>query len=91
MIRQAGKTSRIADFAVDQLYSVGEVIVTDHTVFEYPTSNTQNSLIHLFEIIERKFDTSNYQRKWYLDFELHKVKGFNVAYIKRVERVEIKP
>lgn len=86
MIRQSGKSSRIADFAVDQLYSVGEVIVTDHTVFEYPTSNTRDSLKHLCDKIERKFQISDYQRKWSLDVEFHKVKGFNVAYIKRVER-----
>ena len=86
MIRQAGKSSRIADFAVDQLYSVGEVIVTDHTVFEYPTSNTRDSLKHLCDKIKRKFQISDYQRKWSLEFEFDKVKGFNVVYIKRVER-----
>ena len=35
-MRQTGRTSRIVDFAIDQLYSVGEVILTDHTAFEYP-------------------------------------------------------
>jgi|688.fasta_scaffold1664515_2 hypothetical protein len=90
MIRQAGKSSRIADFAVDQLYSVGEVIVTDHSVFEYPTSNTMNSLKYLCDKIERKFQISDYRMEWSLDFEFHRVKGFSVAYIKRVERPEIK-
>lgn len=86
MIRQAGKSSRIADFAVDQLYSVGEVIVTDHTVFEYPTSNTRDSLKHLCDKIERKFQISDYQRKWSLEFVFDWVQGFRVVYIKRVER-----
>lgn len=34
MQRQTGRTTRIAQFAVDQLLSVGECIVTDHIVFE---------------------------------------------------------
>jgi hypothetical protein len=87
-MRQTGRSSRIADFAVDQLYSIGEVIVTDHTTFEYPNTNTKDSLSHLCDIVKRRFDMSNRQRKWNLSFEFHKVKGFNVVYIKRVERKE---
>jgi hypothetical protein len=85
-MRQTGRSSRIADFAVDQLYSVGEVIVTDHTTFEYPNTNTKDSLSHLCDIVKKKFGMSDYQRKWELSFEFGRVKEFNVVYIKRVER-----
>lgn len=34
-MRQSGRTDRIIAFAVEQLMSVGEVIVTDHAIFEY--------------------------------------------------------
>lgn len=33
--RQTGRTTRIINFVIDQLYSAGEVIVTDHVSFEY--------------------------------------------------------
>ena len=32
--RNTGRTTRIANFAVDQLFTVGKVIVSDHIVFE---------------------------------------------------------
>ena len=51
--RQTGRTTRIVNFAVDQLFSVGEVIITDHTVFEY--ENVPLSAIKLFrERVERE-------------------------------------
>ena len=43
-MRQTGRTSRIIDFAIDQLFSCGEVIFTDHTAFEYPRSNIRPTL-----------------------------------------------
>jgi hypothetical protein len=33
-LRQTGRTSRIVDFAIDQLFTVGSTIVTDHTALE---------------------------------------------------------
>jgi len=33
-MRQTGRTSRIVNFAVNELFSVGGVIVTDHIAFE---------------------------------------------------------
>lgn len=41
MNRQTGRTTRIAQFAVDQLLSVGECIVTDHIVFESVSKSRQ--------------------------------------------------
>jgi hypothetical protein len=38
-MRRTGRTSRIVSFAVEQLLTVGEVVVTDHIAFE----NRQNS------------------------------------------------
>ena len=34
-MRQSGRTDRIIAFAVEQLMSVGEVVVTDHAIFEH--------------------------------------------------------
>jgi len=45
-MRQTGRTSRIVDFAVNQLFSVGQVIITDHIAFEYP--NTTKTMISYF-------------------------------------------
>ena len=51
--RQTGKTTRIANFVIDQLHSVGEVIVTDHTSFEFPESSNTSSIKGLIEKVER--------------------------------------
>lgn len=39
-IRQIGQSSRIANFAVDQILSYGEVIITDHTAYQYKAGNS---------------------------------------------------
>jgi hypothetical protein len=52
-LRQTGKTTRIANFVIDQLHSVGEVIVTDHTSFEFPKSNNSSSIKLLIEKVKR--------------------------------------
>lgn len=33
-MRQTGRTTRIVNFAIDQLLSCGNVIITDHAIFE---------------------------------------------------------
>lgn len=35
-MRQTGRTTRIVNFAVDQIFSAGEVIVTDHIAYDNP-------------------------------------------------------
>lgn len=34
-MRRTGRTQRIVNYTIDQLLSVGEVIVTDHIVYEF--------------------------------------------------------
>ena len=57
-LRRTGKTTRIANFVIDQLHSVGEVIVTDHSSFEFPESNVTSSLQFLIDKVE-KLDAAN--------------------------------
>ena len=38
-MRRTGRTRRIVNHTVEQLMSVGEVIVTDHIVYEYPDTS----------------------------------------------------
>tara|TARA_B110000902_G_C13717538_1_gene363764 strand:- start:108 stop:374 length:267 start_codon:yes stop_codon:yes gene_type:complete len=46
-MRQTGRTTRIVNFTVDQLFSIGEVIVTDHISFEF--EHKQNGVpLHYF-------------------------------------------
>jgi hypothetical protein len=58
MLRQSGKTTRIANFVIDQLHSVGEVIVTDHTSFEFSDIDNMSSIRNLIEKVE-KLDAAN--------------------------------
>jgi len=38
-MRRTGRTRRIVNHTVEQLMSVGEVVVTDHIVYEYPDTS----------------------------------------------------
>jgi hypothetical protein len=58
-LRQTGKTTRIANFVIDQLYSVGEVIVTDHTSFEFPDSSNTSSIESLIEKVYRLIEANS--------------------------------
>ena len=58
-MRQTGRTSRIAQFAVDQLKSVGQVIVTDHIAFEHDHRIGRNHLNHLIERVRMLYALGN--------------------------------
>ena len=58
-LRQTGKTTRIANFVIDQLCSVGEVIVTDHASFEFPTHNNTSSIESLIEKVYRLIEANS--------------------------------
>lgn len=49
--RRSGRTTRIANFVVDQLFDVGECIVSDHSIFEDP-SNPLEKLRHLSMVVD---------------------------------------
>ena len=69
MLRQSGKTTRIANFVIDQLHSVGEVIVTDHTSFEFPDIDNMSSIRNLIEKVE-KLDAANSPGNRRIGFEI---------------------
>jgi hypothetical protein len=80
-MRQSGRTSRIVDFAVDQLFSVGQVIVTDHVVFEYPESNTRQSVEFLTEKVRKRIEVSSYGTLG-VNWKIEKFRGINVVHFK---------
>ena len=51
-MRRSGRTTRIKNFIVDQLLSVGGCIATDHTVFEHDVVPI-DSLKHLIISVEK--------------------------------------
>lgn len=53
-MRQTGRTSRIVDFTIDQLFSCGNVIVADHHVFEFNSSRKANE--HLIDLVYRRWE-----------------------------------
>lgn len=79
-MRRIGRTTRTANYAVEQLLSVGEVIVTDHTVFEYPEANTKYNLRHLVELIKQRVDSSE------IENEFIKIGNFNYVHLKCVNK-----
>ena len=66
-MRQTGRTSRIIDFTIDQLFSVGEVIVTDHIAFEFENV-TNKSLFYFIDRVKDRFEfNSRHINGWKLD------------------------
>ncbi len=57
-MRQTGRTSRIVDFVVDQLYNTGQCIATDHVMFEH-SHDSIHMLRHLIEKVERRLDSAS--------------------------------
>ena len=80
-LRQTGKTTRIANFVIDQLHSVGEVIVTDHTSFEFPESSNTSSINNLIEKVE-KFDAANSPGNRKIEWEILDVQGVKLVRFK---------
>jgi len=73
---KSGRTTRIADFVIDQLHSVGRCICTDHIAFEYDNIN-QDSLKHLIELVERGIYLSTNGNK-ILNHQIVRVNGIYV-------------
>jgi hypothetical protein len=80
-IRQSGRTTRIIDFTIEQLCSVGECIVTDHTVFEYQDKVTDD---YIKEFIERVNGRLQYQTGGYKSCkgEIKKLDNIKVVHFK---------
>tara|TARA_B100001094_G_C18090875_1_gene750348 strand:- start:646 stop:921 length:276 start_codon:yes stop_codon:yes gene_type:complete len=76
-IRQSGRTTRIIDFTIEQLCSVGECIVTDHTVFEYPNKVTNEDLKYFIERVDHRLQ--------------HQTNGYNSCKgeIKKVDDIKV--
>ena len=54
--RNTGRTTRIANFAVDQLFTVGKVIVTDHIVLEKHNNLNNKHLEILIHKVREKVE-----------------------------------
>ena len=80
-MRQTGRTSRIVDFTIDQLYSVGECIVTDHYVFEYPTAGPSH-LQHFISKVYDRFRLLNHNENKYLDYSMVKLSKVPMIHFK---------
>lgn len=73
--RQSGRTTRIANFVIDQLFSVGHCITADHTAFEYPKASSAILTDHLIAKVEKGFESMNYNGNL-LKTKIVKVDGF---------------
>ena len=58
-MRKTGRTSRIVNFVVEQLFSVGRCIAADHIVFEYDKT-TQTHIKYFIERVERRISIDSH-------------------------------
>jgi hypothetical protein len=61
LLRQTGRTTRIVNYIVEQLYSVGTCIATDHIVYEF--APTIKMLDPLKKLVEREVQFRSYGSK----------------------------
>jgi cob(I)alamin adenosyltransferase len=60
--RQTGRTSRIINHIVEQLFSVGECLATDHTSYEYENI-PEYSIDYFIEKVENKVKIESFGSK----------------------------
>jgi hypothetical protein len=74
--RQTGKSSRIADFIIDQLFSFGRCISTDHIAYEFDNVK-QEQLSYFVEKVKSRVEThSNGSKK--IEYKFIKINGINM-------------
>jgi hypothetical protein len=61
LLRQTGRTTRIVQHVVEQLYSVGTCVATDHIVYEFAPKIKM--LKHFKEMVEREVQFRSYGSK----------------------------
>ena len=85
--RKSGRTTRIANFVVDQLFDVGECIVSDHSVFEDP-SFPMEKLRHLSRIVERMAEAQS-NGEMLVDSRIIRIEGtkYNVVHFTAIFKV----
>lgn len=60
-MRQTGRTTRIVQYVVEQLYNVGTCVATDHVVYEY---TPKRSMLNNFEdMVKREVNIRSHGSK----------------------------
>lgn len=77
-MRQTGRTTRIVHYVVDQLFSVGTCVATDHVVYEFEKPKL-SMLVHFKEMVEREVEFRSYGSK---KVKTYHVKVEDVPYMK---------
>lgn len=77
-MRRNGRTTRIANYAIDQLLDCGNVIVTDHFVFDEDASNkSQDHLIEkVYEIWHKLYAHIGWFKNTELNVKMYPIQGF---------------
>ena len=60
-MRQTGRTTRIVQYVIEQLYSVGTCVATDHVAYEFGA--TRQILNHFEEMVRREMELRSYGSK----------------------------
>jgi hypothetical protein len=61
-MRQTGRTTRIVQHVVDQLFSVGTCVATDHVVYEYENPKL-SMLVYFKEKVESEIEFRSHGSK----------------------------
>lgn len=88
-MRQTGRTSRIADFVVDQLYHYGRCIATDHIAYEYSSSLKATNIKHFIELVEQRINLHSRGTKL-VESSVCKLNGLTVVDFTLTNKTQIK-
>lgn len=70
--RQSGRSTRIINFIIEQLLSVGECICTDHVAFEYKDKITKSHCENFANMVKGKLNYRLYQNQKF-KYKIHKI------------------
>ncbi len=76
-MRRTGKTTRIANYAIDQLLSCGNVVVADHSAFEtnYPAHRQEHLINMVLEIWDKCY--AKISPNIEVDVKMHALRDFD--------------
>ena len=83
MMRQTGRTSRIVDFVVDQLFQFGQCISTDHVAYEYENLSMSGLTNFVTKVLDRVKQHTQGTKK--AEYNVQKVNNIYVVHFRMVK------
>ena len=87
--RQSGRSTRIINFIIEQLLSVGECICTDHVAFEYKGKINKKDCNEFADRVKFNLNYQLYRKNKKFSYEIHKINDVLFIYFKLTQKENV--